>query len=104
MSGTPPSDLKGEIQIRIVARDNAGHQAETIATIQSGNPGSAELITTTTGFITLVDPNGAVDGKHDLRVHKGIPDLEFDQNTSEIRCRDLPSMLSSTPMPLPKWN
>jgi hypothetical protein len=51
----------------------------------AGNPGGAELITTTTGFITLVDPTGAVDGKHDLKVHKGIPDLEFDQDTSLIR-------------------
>nr|WP_328988026.1 putative Ig domain-containing protein [Thiorhodovibrio winogradskyi] len=54
LTGTPPADFKGEIQVRIIARDEAGRQAETIVSIASGE-----------------------DDEHDLRVHKGIPDVEF---------------------------
>jgi hypothetical protein len=49
------------------------------AEAEVANIGTADLLTTTRGFITRVDPTGFVGGQHDLRVDKAIPDLTFNQ-------------------------
>jgi large repetitive protein len=109
ISGTPPPDYQGELQIRVVARDQVGRQAETIVSIQASGgsaagtatptqtpepsapatelvpaQGSADITTTTQGFVVSVDPGRATNGQVNFSIDRGIPDLNVSNGNNQV--------------------
>lgn len=107
--GTPPANFRGDLQLRVVARDDAGRQAETQVRLVAGQTAGSgagvvagEQLSTATplrqvdgtafsgsttsvsGFPVMVDVQGASGGEHRLQVARAIPAQSFDTGAAEI--------------------
>ncbi|WP_409522518.1 Ig-like domain-containing protein [Nitrincola sp. MINF-07-Sa-05] len=111
ISGTAPEDYQGELQVRVVARDDAGRQAETLVRVSDGSsapragqdmnlsttvtPESSVVMasssepysgptTSASGFAVAVDSTQVVNGEHLLKVARAIPDQMFAAGSDQL--------------------